>query len=320
MTRWREDATRDCSGFFLYLRDVTTGEFWSSAFQPTLSATKNYQAIFTQGKAEFRHRRSGLEVHTQVAVSPEEDVELRRVIITNLSSVPRTIEVTSYAEVVVTTQAADQAHPVFSNLFVETEFLQSSSAILCSRRPRSEEEKPPWLVHVLASSSSDGVSCETDRSKFVGRTETPIKPAAMMTKGPLSNTAGPVLDPIVALRRTITLPADETASLDFIIGITGTRENALALIEKYQHSRMVDRAFDLAWTHSQVTLRQLNASEVEARLYAILAGAIIYADADRRAPSGTLLSNRRGQSALWVHGISGDLPIVPASHQKHGEH
>ena len=137
VTRWREDATRDCFGVFLYLRDIATGEFWSSAFQPSLLPVKNYEAIFTQGKAEFRHRRSGLEVHTQLAVSPEDDVELRRVIITNLSSVPRTIEVTSYAEVVVTTQAADQAHPVFSNLFVETEFLQSSSAILCSRRPRS---------------------------------------------------------------------------------------------------------------------------------------------------------------------------------------
>src|SRR5262249_21734318 len=164
---------------------------------------------------------------------------------------------------------------------------------------RSDDEKPPWLVHVLASSSSDGVSCETDRSKFLGRTETPIRPAAMTSKGPLSNTAGPVLDPIIALRRTITLPPDETASLDFIVGVTGTRENALGLVEKYQHSRMVDRAFDLAWTHSQVTLRQLNASDVDARLYAILAGAIIYADPDRRAPSGILLSNRRGQSALW---------------------
>jgi cellobiose phosphorylase len=310
VTRWREDATRDCSGFFLYLRDLTTGEFWSSAFQPTLSATKNYEAIFTQGKAEFRHRRSGLEVRTQIAVSPEEDVEVRRIIITNLSSTVRSIELTSYAEVVLTTQAADQAHPVFSNLFAQTEFLQASSAILCSRRPRSEEEEPPWLIHVLASSSSDEVSCETDRSKFLGRTETPVKPVAMMTKGPLSNTAGPVLDPIIALRRIIKVPPNETASLDFIIGITGTRENALTLVGKYQHPRMVDRAFDLAWTHSQVTLRQLNASEVDARLYAVLAGAIIYADPDRRAASGTLLSNRRGQSGLWAHGISGDLPIV----------
>jgi len=119
-----------------------------------------------------------------------------------------------------------------------------------------------------------------------------------------------VLDPIIALRRTITLPPDETASVDFVIGVAGTRENALTLVGKYQHSRMVDRAFDLAWTHSQVTLRQLNASEVDARLYAVLAGAIIYADPDRRASSGTLLANRRGQSGLWAHGISGDLPIV----------
>jgi cellobiose phosphorylase len=310
VTRWREDATRDCSGTFLYLRDVSNGEFWSSALQPTLAPTKRYEAIFSQGKAEFRHRRSQVEVHTQIAVSPEEDVELRRVILVNLSSIEREIELTSYGEVVLAPQASDEAHPVFSNLFVETDFLSASSAILCSRRARSEDERPPWLIHVLAGYESGEVSCETDRAKFLGRTGTPSKPAAMLARGPLSNTAGPVLDPIMALRRTIKLPPNETRSLDFIIGVAENREGALALVEKYQHSRMCDRAFDLAWTHSQVTLRQLNVSEAEAQLYGQLASAIIYADPDRRTAPGILLSNRRGQSALWAYGISGDLPIV----------
>jgi cellobiose phosphorylase len=310
VTRWREDATRDCSGTFLYLRDISTNEFWSSALQPTLVPTKRYEAIFSQGKAEFRHRHSNVEVHTEIAVSPEEDVELRRVILANLSSTELEIELTSYGEVVLAPQGADEAHPVFSNLFVETEFLSASSAILCSRRARSEDEKPPWLIHVLTGYESGEVSCETDRAKFLGRDGTPSKPAAMLARGRLSNTAGPVLDPIIALRRTIKLSPNETRSLDFITGVAENREGALALVEKYQHSRMCDRAFDLAWTHSQVTLRQLNASEAEAQLYGHLASAIIYADPDRRSAPGVLLSNRRGQSALWAYGISGDLPIV----------
>ena len=312
VTRWREDATRDCWGTFVYLRDAETGDFWSTAYQPTLRATKGYEAIFTQARAEFRQRHAGLEMHSELCVSPEDDVELRRTTLTNHSTTRRVIELTSYAEVVLATQAAEEAHPAFSNLFVQTEFARPSSAILCTRRARSEKEKPPWLLHLMVGQggAQGEISCETDRFKFIGRGRTLASPAAMQKVAPLSDTAGSVLDPIISLRRTVTLEPDETAVIDFVIGVTESRESALALVEKYQHSRMADRALDLAWTHSQVTLRQLEATEAEAQLYARLAGAIIYADPACRATSGVLLDNRRGQSGLWTYGISGDTPLV----------
>jgi cyclic beta-1,2-glucan synthetase len=126
----------------------------------------------------------------------------------------------------------------------------------------------------------------------------------------LSNTVGSVLDPIISLRRTVTLAGNETATIDLVLGVTESREAALAHAEKYQSSRMADRAFDLAWTHSQVTLRHLNATEGEAQLYGRLASALIYADPARRASPGVLRNNRRGQSGLWSYGISGDAPLV----------
>ncbi len=312
VTRWREDATRDCWGMFIYLHDATTGELWSTAYHPTGRLTKGYEAIFTQARAEFRQRHGGLEIHTELCVSPEDDVELRRTTLTNHSSTPRVVELTSYAEVVLATQAADEAHPAFSNLFVQTEFSRPSSSILCTRRARSAEEKPPWLLHLMVGEggTQGDISCETDRYKFVGRGRSLANPAAMQKVAPLSDTAGPVLDPIISLRRTVTLQPDETAVLNFVTGVTENREAALALVEKYQHPRMADRALDLAWTHGQVTLRQLDVTEAQAQLYARLAGAIIYADPARRATSGVLLGNRRGQSGLWTYGISGDTPLV----------
>ncbi len=312
ITRWREDATRDCWGTFVYLRDLATGEFWSTAYQPTLRTTKRYEAIFTQARAEFRQRQAGLDIHTEISVSPEDDVELRRITITNRSPVTREIELTSYAEVVLAKPDADTAHPAFSNLFVQTEFAQKSSAILCTRRARSQEERPPWLLHLMVGQGGDqgAISCETDRSRFVGRGGSLDHPAAMQDIAPLSNTVGSVLDPIISLRRTVTLPPHETAVIDLVVGVTENREAALAQVEKYQSPRMADRAFDLAWTHSQVTLHQLNISEAEAQLYGRLAGALIYADPARRANPGILLNNRRGQNGLWSYGISGDAPIV----------
>ena len=312
VTRWREDATRDCWGTFIYVRDVENGEFWSAALQPTLRPTKGYEAIFTQARAEFRHHHAGLEVHTEISVSPEDDVELRRVTLTNHSHARRRVELTSYAEVVLALPGADAAHPAFSNLFVQTEFVRPHPALLCTRRPRSEGEKPPWLLNLMVGQGGEPgeISWETDRARFIGRGRTLARPSAMLEMSALSNTTGSVLDPIVALRRIVTLAPHETARVDFVLGVTETREAALALVEKYHNPRMADRALDLAWTHSQVTLRHLNASEAEAQVYARLASALIYANPAWRATPGVLLSNRRGQSGLWGYGISGDAPIV----------
>ena len=312
VTRWREDATRDCWGTFVYLRDTATGEFWSAAHQPALKATKDYEAIFTQARAEFRLRQAGIEIHTEICVSPEDDVELRRITIVNRSSAARLIEVTSYAEVVLASPDADAAHPAFSNLFVQTESVQDSSALLCTRRARSQEEKPPWLLHLMVgpAGGQGEISCETDRARFIGRGGNPSSPAAMQGNAPLSNTVGPVLDPIVSLRRTVSLPPHESAVVDLVLGVAESREGALALVEKYRSPRMADRAFDLAWTHSQVTLRHLDATEGDAQLYGRLASALVYADPARRAGSSVLRDNRRGQSGLWSYGISGDAPLV----------
>jgi cellobiose phosphorylase len=312
VNRWREDGTRDCWGIFVYLRDTLTGDFWSATYQPALRTTTGYEAIFTQGRAEFRHRRGDLDIHMEISVSPEDDVELRRLTIVNRSSQSRSVELTSYAEVVLASPAADAAHPAFSNLFVQTEFIAPAAALLCTRRASYPEQKPPWLMHLMAGRGGEQgeTSCETDRARFVGRGGSLDRPAAMQAMASLSNTVGSVLDPIVSLRRTVILPPHETTIIDLVFGVTESREGALAQVEKYRSPRMADRTFDLAWTHSQVILHQLNATETEAQLYGRLAGALIYADPARRANPAVLRNNRRGQSGLWSYGISGDAPIV----------
>jgi cellobiose phosphorylase len=312
VTRWREDATRDCWGTFVYLRDLETGEFFSAAHQPVQRDTKSYEAVFSQARAEFQQRHAGLDIRTAISVSPEDDVELRRITLTNRTGVARRIELTSYAEVVLAPAAADEAHPAFSNLFVQTEFLPGAAALLCTRRARSADEEPPWLLHLLAGAGGQpgAVTCETDRARFIGRGGSPARPAALQGDSPLANTTGSVLDPIVALRRTVLLAPHATVMIDLVLGVAEHRAGALGLVAKYQNTRMTDRAFDLAWTHSQVTMRQLDATEREAQLFSRLAGALLYADPARRAGAGVLHGNRRGQSGLWSYGISGDAPLV----------
>ena len=317
VTRWREDSTCDNWGTFCYLRDVASGEFWSTAYQPTLKRRANYEAIFSEAKAEFRCRHHDFDTHTEIAVSPEDDIELRRITITNRARIRRTIDVTSYAEVVLASSAADALHPAFSNLFVQTEIIHQRQAILCTRRPRSMDEQPPWMFHLMAVHGTDvgEASYETDRMQFIGRGNTVVDPQAMsgaagFFTGALSGSEGSVLDPIVAIRYRITLDPEESATINIVTGIGETRDVCLGLVEKYQDRRLADRVFDLAWTHSQVLLRQLNATESDAQLYGHLAGSVIYANSSLRAEPGVIINNRRGQSGLWGYSISGDLPIV----------
>jgi cyclic beta-1,2-glucan synthetase len=318
LTRWREDATREGWGTFIYLREFG-GRTWSAAFQPTCLPPDSYEAVFAPARTEYRRWDAGLETYTEVTVSPEDDVEIRRLRISNLSERPRRVEVTSYAEVVLDVLNADLAHRAFSSLFVETEIVKEREAILCRRRRRRPEAETPWMLHFLTAikGGSGPASFETDRERFVGRGRSLENPAALDSTGspgpresPLSNTDGAVLDPVVAVRLHVDIPPDGTAELHLVSGAAGSRADALSLVDKYRDPRFIERAFEMAWSHNQVLLRGLGATEADARAFERLAGSILFSGRLHRPPQNIIAANRLGQSGLWRFGISGDLPIV----------
>jgi len=312
VTRWREDTTLDNWGTFCYIRDEETAEVWSVGYQPTHKKSEDYEAIFSPARVEFRGTNNEFDIHCEITVSPEDDIELRKVRITNRARRSRTICITSYAEVVLAPAISDTLHPAFSNLFVQTQIIKERQAIICHRRPRSSNEQVPWMFHLMAAHGAQikAVSYETSRAQFVGRDHTIDRPQALRTSAPLSGAEGSVLDPVVAVRHLITIGPEESALINIVTGIGETKESCLALVEKYQDWHLAERVFDLALTHSDVVLRQLNASESDAQLYAHLANSIIYPNPNLRADASIIAKNRRGQSGLWGYAISGDLPIV----------
>lgn len=312
LTRWRDDVTRDCWGIFLYLRDRKSGHYWSVACQPALALNSTYEAIFSQGRAEFRSQVYGIESHTEISVSPEDDVEVRRVTLSNHSLEERVIELTSYAEIVLNSMGADLAHPAFSNLFIQSKVLPELHAVVFTRRARSAGEKLPSMFHLLLLEGTEEghASVETDRSLFLGRGRNAAAPAALSGSANLTNSEGSVLDPVAALRRTVRLAPKGSAQMTLVSGIAAAPDTLLHLMEKYQDQTIVDRCFDLAWTHGLVVLRHLNATETKAQLYGRLAGALLYSQETYRGLPSVIARNRKGQRSLWSFGISGDLPII----------
>jgi cyclic beta-1,2-glucan synthetase len=314
ITRWREDATRDCWGQYIYLRDEQTGAVWSTGFQPAGIEPDAYEAAFFEDHAEIIRRDRSLTTTLEVVVSPEDDAEVRRVSLTNLGVRARDIQVTSYAELALTTQAADMAHPAFAKLFVETEFKADVGALMATRRKRSDDESSVWAAHVVVvdGESIGDLQYETDRARFVGRARNLRNPVSVMDGRPLSGTVGPVLDPIMSLRRTVRVPAGSTVHLIFSTVAAATREEALDLADKYRDIRTFERTLTLAWTQAQVQLHHLGISSEEALLFQRLANAVLYVDSSLRPAADVLARTSLDISTLWAQGISGDLPIILA--------
>ena len=215
--------------------DTQRGEVWSAGYQPSGVTADVYEAVFAEDRAEIHRRDGAISTTMEVVVSPEDDAEVRRISITNLGVRTREIEVTSYAEVVLAPPAADTAHPVFSNLFVQTEFVPDVSTLLATRRPRSPDEAPVWAAHVVVveGETVGGAQYETDRARFLGRGRGIRTPMSVVDGRPLSNTTGAVLDPIFSLRHRVRLAAGASAHLTFSTLVSSSREAALDLADKY---------------------------------------------------------------------------------------
>jgi len=312
VTRWREDVTRDDWGSFIFLRDTRSDQVWSVGAQPFGSQSDHSEVIFDEDHAEFIRRDASLTTSLDVLVSGESNGEVRRVTLTNGGRHDREIELTSYAEVVLTTPAADGAHPAFSKMFVETEHLAEFGALIASRRPRAQNEAQIWAAHfaVVEGEISASPQYETDRARFLGRGHSIATATAIAERRPLSNTVGTVLDPIFSLRRRIKVPSGKMVRLSFWTVVASSRAELLDIIDTHHERNAFDRAKTLAWTQAQVQLHHLNIEAEEAADFQRLTAPILYSDPRYRVPSALILGGAGPQSGLWEHAISGDLPIV----------
>ncbi len=311
VTRRRQDATRDPGGQYLYLRDVRSGHVWSATHQPTARDAKADVTVFTMEKATFQRTDGDIGTRLDVAVSPEDDVEVRRLEVVNHGDRARELEITSYAEIVLAPSADDLAHPAFGKLFVESEYIAESGALLCRRRPRSPDDAEMFAVHVIAQEgrTQGPVEWETDRGRFLGRGRGPEDPQALDGR-PLSGTTGALLDPIVSLRQRVRLAPGGVVRLSFATGMASSRETALALAQRYHDSTATARTFALAFAHARSRLHHLGITSEEALLFERLASRVLYDDGSLRPGPEVLARSTLGQEGLWGHGVSGDLPVL----------
>lgn len=313
LTRWHADTTLDSWGLWIYVQDRDSGALWSAGYQPTASPPDEQSVFFHAHKAEFRRRDHDISLRMEIAVPLEDDVEIRHVFLINHRDRPRHLTVTSYGEVVLAPQITDRRHPAFNKLFIESEYVPELNALLFRRRPRSAEELPIYLAHMLV--VEDGRETtgahEGDRAHFLGRGRTPRTPAALVDGGQtLSGSVGATLDPIMALSQEIDLEPHAETQVAYVTLVAGSRQEALNLARRYRTFPAIGRAFDRARAQSEDELRRHNLDTAELERFDQLLSVLLYPHAALRAEPNTLAANRRGQSSLWPYTISGDYPIL----------
>ena len=310
ITRWRSDPTRDDWGSFLYLYEKDADRLWSPTYQPIGAKGEACSALFPIDRALFERSEGGVRAVVEIVVSPEDDVEIRRVVLTNRSLRARSIECTSYVELAMAGHAADRQHQAFNKLFIRTESLPLQRALLASRRQRATDGPAMYVAHrlTLDGGGAEPMRFETDRAAFIGRCRTLASPRGA-TEEPRCG-EGYVLDPALSLRTSVVLPPGGSATLSLVIGVGGTRERAIGLMEKYADPRAIARSFDFAWAAAQLELRVLHVRGEDARRFQQLASYLLYPNRLLRTAAERPEDAAQGQAGLWRHGISGDLPII----------
>jgi cyclic beta-1,2-glucan glucanotransferase len=312
VNRFREEPLLEAGGIYFYVKNHSAQRLWSAAYQPTRAEPNFYNVAFSIDRVEFHRRDGDVQTVTEIALSPEHAVEIRRITLSNFAAVPQDIEITSYTEVVLAGRGSDVAHRAFGSLFVETEALPERGALLARRRPRLLGEPEVWMVQVLIG-DGDGWSpldYDSSRAGFVGRGRGTDDPQALSSDRPLAKQTGRVLDPALALRRSIRLAPATPARLTLITGLAPSRDEALALIDTYSAQHGIARAIELGWAGVRVELRHLGITAAEVHRFQRLLSATIFPDPSLRVSAAPANVGQRGTAALWAQGISGDLPIV----------
>jgi cyclic beta-1,2-glucan synthetase len=331
LTRWRADTTCDDWGRWLYVRDLDSGATWSAGRQPTGVRGEHEEVVFYPHAAELRRRDQGILLHMQITIAPDEDVEIRRVTLTNDGDQPRRIGIASYGEAVLAPTGADRRHQAFTKLFVESEYLATPSRLILRRRPRAATESPTYMVHALvAGPGTEGdvwghSSYEGDRSRFLGRGRTARRPALLEDtswwEGRTEGSAGATLDPVMVLGQELHLAPHSSVQFALVTLVGEHRQAALGLAGRFSSWSAVERTFTRALGSAERELRHFGPHGTAFERAHQVLSLLTFPHPVRRSDAATLAANGKGQSGLWAYGISGDYPIllVRMAEEEHGE-
>ena len=308
--RWRADVYAN-TGNYIYIKDLSKGKLWSVTYHPVRKEPDEYQVIFSPHQAEFTRKDGDFTSHTVVSLSPNHNIEIRKVTLTNHGKEASNLELTSYLEVVGDSHMAELSHPAFNKLFMESEFLEEQGIFLSKRRS-SNGKVNPYICHMVKTGAKQPkkMEYENDRLKFIGRNNTLRTPEAVVDSISFSNKSGFCNDPIMSIRVTIALEVGESASISFVTGVCHNKEEAIQIGEELSFVYRVDEMFEKFRLQKMIELKYLDITKTQLNAFQDLISPIFYPSCYYRGPNENIRRNFKNQTFLWKFGVSGDNPIM----------
>lgn len=308
--RWRADLYAS-TGSYIFIKDIDSNKVWSNTYNPTKTTPDEYKVVFSPDQAEFKRRDGDISTSTLVNLSPNHNMEFRKVTLTNHDSENKQLELTSYMEVVADTHLSELSHPAFNKLFIENSFIDGHNIFMSKRRENEKKDKP-YLMHMVKSGIKPirNIEYENDRLKFIGRNNTVQNPAAVIENLPLSNSSGFSSDPIISIRLCIELEAEKTVDFYFITGVCSDNEEAVRISEELNDLARIEELSKKFKIQSHLELKYLNVTSAQLNAFQNLISPIFYPSKYYRGPVENIRRNSGNQTNLWRFGISGDRPIL----------
>ena len=310
LNRYRK-VTKQDYGLFLFIKDLKTNYIWSNTYAPMNIEPDKYEVIFATDKIKYIRRDKSISTKTEIVVSRSHHSEIRKITIKNESNEDRNLELTSYTEPILSENMNDISHKVFNNMFINTVFDKKTNSLIAKRRNKTSSNANNYMfTRLFIPDVIDNYSYETERSGFIGRNNYLNNADALNRE--LTNYAGDNLDPVLSIRNSIVVPANESVSVYLLSGFGRSMEQIKDIIKYYDSKQIIDKEFKISTLMNVIDTKTLNINGENMRTYNIMLNYLyqitkFVVDDDRM---DILRKNALGQNGLWKFGISGDRPII----------
>ncbi|MCB8978506.1 MAG: glycosyl transferase family 36 [Ardenticatenaceae bacterium] len=237
LTRSFQDLIKDNWGKYFYIRDRQSGEYWSATYKPVMRPFQSFSVTHGIGYSIFRQQIEDIASELTVFVAPNDPVEIFQLTLTNHSSRPRELDITSYAEWLL--GFAPDEHREFHKLFIET-FADVPNRTVTARKclwgfadDKGRHNNTSWPYTAFMAVSEPLLSFDCDKESFLGLYNNDDKPEAMVDER-LAARSGRFTDAIAALQVVVNLEPGASKTIVFTLGMAEDgKEDVAELVERY---------------------------------------------------------------------------------------
>ena len=305
VTRYRD---LDKQSSVIYLKDVATGVSWTNTLKPGVKNPDEYFVSFSPAVCKFSRSDNGVETVTRIAVSPEEDVEVRQIEIRNTNDSDVVLDVISFVEPLMVKKEDDISYPMFNNLFLTISKFQD--ACIVERKNRNKSDVKSFYINAAFMSKDSNFDLEINKANVVGVNRTLQNPIILEQDRAYMNDVLINTNTVISFKKTITVKAGERVKINFVYGIVSERDDIEIIYNKYSSFDNVERMFDLAISRSLIENRFLGYKMKSIAVFNELLSNVLEGSSTRNRYLKKIEGNVLKQKDLWKFGISGDFPMV----------